>query len=266
VEKKTFIIMVTNGRGGVSKTNIVYSLAKTLAEAGAKTVAVDCDGSLTLTRKHDKRRVLLSQGTPDMTDAGFDFATCTFTMDIKKKRNKTRKLVKDRTANYDVAILDISGEFSTVQADLAPIVDYIVMPCKPEETMLESTFESYNLIHQILDDEEDLEKENWPKVSLARVMWNKKRLISRACDDIIEEESKEFPISCLKSSTAPFESQYARADYFGVSVIELENMGTKQEKKSSESAVFEMKKLCKEILSEAGLIDSNLKFIKRDEK
>jgi cellulose biosynthesis protein BcsQ len=259
MSKKTIIIMVTNGRGGVGKTNLTYSLATMLGKAGFKTVALDCDTSETLTRKLDKRRSWVAHGEPDITDPPFDLNSCVFSQEIRSLRNKTRKLVADRSASYDVAVLDISGEFSAVQCNLAPIVDSIVMPTKPEETMLGSTLESYMLINSKLDDEEDLDEADYPLISLAKVMWNPTRLITKACEKILAEEKESYPFRTLESRAGFYSSPYDLADYYGVSIVEADGVGNKKERKAAEKAAFEMRKMCREILMDLGLVDKKMK-------
>lgn len=253
--------MVTNGRGGVGKTNLAYSLAMLSGNAGFKTVALDCDISETLKRKLDKRRTWMASGEDDIVDPPFDFNSCVFGQEIRTLKNKTRKLVADRTASYDVAILDISGEFSAVQCNLAPVVDYIVMPIKPEETLVGSTLESYMLMNHKLDDEEDLDKEDYPTISLAKVMWNRTRLITKACEVILEEEAQAYPFKVLKNLTKPLDSPYSRSDYFGISIVEADIVGSKKERANAEQATYEMKRLCKEILMDCGLVDNKMKKI-----
>jgi len=256
--------MVTNGRGGVAKTNLTYSLATILGNAGFKTVALDCDVSETLKRKIDKRRRWIAHGENDVVDPPFDFNTCVFKTEIKLQRNGIRKLLADRIASYDVAVLDISGEFSSVQTSLAPVVDYIAMPIKPEETMLDSTLESYILIQQTLEDEPDLKEEDRPKISLAKVMWNKTRNITKECEKILDDEKDSYTYRTLKTLLRTFESPYGRADYYGVSIVEADKCGDKGERKAAEKPAYEMTRLCKEILMDAGLVDAKMKKIERN--
>jgi len=262
MSKRSIKIMITNGRGGVGKTNLAYSLAMVLGQLGYNTVALDCDVSETLKRKLDKRRLWIENDEPNIAPIKFDFNTCVFPPNIKTLKNKTRELINARTASYDVAILDISGEFSAVQCNLAPLMDYIVMPIKAEETLLTSTLESYALIVNSLIDEESLDEADYPQISLARVMWEKSRLVTRELQKIIDEEQKEYGFKLLSNVTSFKDAPYAKSDYFGVSILEANKTGTSNDKNAGEKPAYEMMRVCKEILMDMGLADANMKKLK----
>ena len=261
--KRSATIMVTNGRGGIGKTNIAYALAESIGRMGYKTALVDCDRSETLKRKLSERRAWHAAKEKGVTETPFTFLQCWFEDEIKGRKKKCREKLSQTIAGFEVSVVDISGELSRVQSNIAPMTDIIIMPTKPEKAMVEFTLDSYHGIHNALEDEEALEDKSLPKITIIRSIWDKNGKMARACQSIIDEEVKEYGYHVLDTILKPYDA-YNKADYFGISVLDATEVGDSPDKKAAEKAAYEMGRLCKEVLVLAGLANPKMKRINAD--
>jgi cellulose biosynthesis protein BcsQ len=255
---RAYTFLITNGRGGVGKTNIAYALAETSARLGYKTALVDCDRSETLKRKLTRRRAWHANEERGVTDIPFTFLQCWFEDEIKGKKRKCREKLYSTTAGFEVAVVDISGELSRVQANIAPITDFIIMPMAPEMALVEFTMDSYVSLYSAIQDEEALDGKEHPIITAVKSRWEKNTKTARACQSYIDQEVKEYEYDVLKTTLNSYVT-YNKAGHFGVSVLDTTEVGDSSDRKAAEQPVHEMKKLCKEVLVRAGLATPKMK-------
>tara|TARA_R110001583_G_scaffold85368_6_gene223723 strand:+ start:6227 stop:7021 length:795 start_codon:yes stop_codon:yes gene_type:complete len=255
--------MVTNGRGGVGKTNIAYALAEYISRLGYKTALVDCDRSETLKRKLAERRGWHAVQEKGVTDIPFTFLQCWFEDEIKGRKKKCREKLNSTITGFEVAVVDISGELSRVQMNVAPMLDFIIMPMKPEKALVEFTLDSYHALYNALEDEEALEGKPFPKIATVRSIWKKAGKNARSCQSTIDEEVKEYGYLVLDTILSPFDA-YNKAAHFGVSVLDATEVGDLVDRRQAEKPAYEMGRLCKEVLVLAGLASPKMKRINPD--
>lgn len=227
----TKIISAIVGKGGASKTTLLYSLAKYLYDEGNKVLVLDYDMNTSFTLQYERRRHSFEDGL--INEMSFPEVR---SMRAPKSMVAAQSQIIECGAAYDYVVVDLAGEVGLLHETVARISHLVLVPTFTEDKFVSMAIESIELIMDISQQNEGL-----PIAGIVRMSFPKNGIIARIQNKILNE----YPL--FDNITTPFSAQYEFSDKFGLSITEMDKLGTKTDREKAARAAIQMRLLCKEI-------------------
>jgi cellulose biosynthesis protein BcsQ len=223
------------GKGGGSKTTVLYSLAKYIHDQGKKVVVLDYDKNTSFTLQYERRRLSLEDGVIEK----MNFPEVR-TMRAPKSAVTAQQQIMEIGKDYDYVIIDLAGDIVLLHEAVARMCHIALVPTMPEDKYVGIAIDCMDLLLEIQEDNDGL-----PIAAIARMSFKKGGVVERMQNKVLEE----YPL--LDAITTPYPAQYAYADKFGLSITEMDLFGSKSTREKQENVAHQMRMLSKEIFTTA---------------
>jgi len=226
----TKIISFVVGKGGGGKTTLAHSLIKYATDKGLKVVALDADSNLSLYAQVERRREYFSDN--NMQD---DYPIVE-TVSSNMKTGVT-DYVQRKAKGYDLCIVDTAGAFTLFHEAVCMASNLVIIPTMFQKKFTIPAKETFDIISEIQQNNGGL-----PIAALAKLNTVKGSVRNKEHEDYLSE------LPCFSKKTTNYPALYSLSDLNGLSITELDSIGSKAEKERGESCAIQMRQLCQEIL------------------
>lgn len=228
--KKTYVISISNQKGGVGKSSITFNLSKELANKGHKVLIIDNDPQSNLTSvffdnpedvtanildiyKHDDYLIQPQNVAPNLDLIGSDIRVSTVVqkdIEVIYRLKESLEKIKD---NYHFILIDCLPSFGQLMTAAFNASDYILIPVKL------SPFDIYGL-NDLFTTISNIKKRVNSKLDVLGIILNMVDGRSTSLAEKLEKSIRESYEDLVFKSKIPKGVKFEESHLFNQSIIE----------------------------------------------